>query len=120
VITVFSLPRRFVREEPPASKSRRISTYFSSFVIVSAWRNGTGADDCCVPLPNGIYSRGGCYCGHRLKISQNRDGLARKGNYVLLAHLHSLARDPPLARVEVELGPARAALLARTYEYKRC
>ena len=54
-----------------------------------------------------------------MKLLQNLDRLRRQGNDVQLAHLHARGRDSPLALVEVDLGPLRAAQLPRPHEDER-
>lgn len=55
----------------------------------------------------------------QLQLAEQGDSLASERNDVLLAHLHAIGRNPPLAILQVELLPLGAAQFTRTHEHQR-
>lgn len=55
------------------------------------------------------------------QLGQNLNGLRGEGDNVCVAHLHAVARDAPLAALEVKLTPFSAAQLANAARIRyRC
>ena len=58
--------------------------------------------------------------GNGLQLAQQLEGLlAGERNDVKLTHLHALAGDPPLGRLQIQLGPAGEPQLPRPNEEQR-
>jgi hypothetical protein len=56
----------------------------------------------------------------RFQFAENLDGLARKRDDVLLAHLHALGGDAPFRLFEIDLRPLRLPQFARPSKDEGC